>query len=103
MSDQPKAPERCAVLIVGAGPAGSAAARVLARAGIDVLLIDQQPQGRDKICGDGLIPDAHAALARLGLLDAGDGAGPAGCPCRLHRSARWAHRCAGPSGRAAAA
>ena len=59
----------CTVLIIGAGPAGSACARVLAQAGVEVLLIDQQPQGRDKICGDGLIPDAHAALARLGLLE----------------------------------
>jgi len=63
-------PAFCEVLVIGAGPAGSAAARVLAQAGVDVLLVDQQPQGRDKICGDGLIPDAHAALARLGLLDA---------------------------------
>lgn len=62
-------PSHCEVLVVGAGPAGSAAARQLARGGVDVLLIDQQPLGRDKICGDGLIPDAHAALARLGLLD----------------------------------
>jgi len=58
-----------AVLIVGAGPAGSACARLLAQAGIDVLLVDQHPAGRDKICGDGLIPDAHQALTRLGLLD----------------------------------
>ncbi|MCV2370268.1 NAD(P)/FAD-dependent oxidoreductase [Roseateles oligotrophus] len=62
-------PKLCQILIIGAGPAGSAAAKVLAQAGLDVLLIDQQPQGRDKICGDGLIPDSHAALARLGLLD----------------------------------
>jgi menaquinone-9 beta-reductase len=60
---------RCDVLIVGAGPAGSACARVLARAGVAVLLVDQHPPGRDKTCGDGLIPDAHKALARLGLLD----------------------------------
>lgn len=57
------------VLIVGAGPAGSACARVLSRDGVDVLLVDQHPPGRDKTCGDGLIPDAHQALARLGLLD----------------------------------
>jgi geranylgeranyl reductase family protein len=57
------------VLIIGAGPAGSACARVLAQAGLDVLLVDQHPPGRDKTCGDGLIPDAHQALARLGLLD----------------------------------
>lgn len=37
-------------------------------AGLRVRLIDQHPLGRDKICGDGLIPDAHRALARLGLL-----------------------------------
>ena len=58
------------VLIIGAGPAGSACARVLAQAGLAVMLVDQHPAGRDKTCGDGLIPDAHQALARLGLLDA---------------------------------
>lgn len=62
-------PSRCQVLIIGAGPAGSAAARWLARAGVDVVFADQQPLGRDKVCGDGLIPDAHQALERLGLLD----------------------------------
>jgi len=62
-------PERCDVLVVGAGPAGSAAANVLAQAGLGVVLIDQRSFPRDKVCGDGLIPDAHAALARLGLLD----------------------------------
>lgn len=60
---------QCEVLVIGAGPAGSACARVLAQAGVDVLLIDQAAPGRDKVCGDGLIPDAHAALARLGVLD----------------------------------
>lgn len=63
-------PPQDPLLIIGAGPAGSAAARLLARSGVAVLLVDQHPPGRDKICGDGLIPDAHQALAKLGLLDA---------------------------------
>ena len=63
-------PPRCEVLIVGAGPAGSAAAITLARAGLDVVLVDQHSFPRDKICGDGLIPDAHNALRKLGVLDA---------------------------------
>ncbi|MFO1294981.1 MAG: NAD(P)/FAD-dependent oxidoreductase [Rubrivivax sp.] len=62
-------PTHCEVLVVGAGPAGSACARVLAQGGVDVVIADQSVFPRDKVCGDGLIPDAHAALARLGLLD----------------------------------
>ncbi len=57
------------MLVVGAGPAGSACALWLARAGLDVLLVDQQAFPRDKVCGDGLIPDSHAALRRLGVYD----------------------------------
>jgi len=60
-------PEACEVLVVGAGPAGSACARVLAQAGRDVVLVDTHAFPRDKVCGDGLIPDCHAALKRLGL------------------------------------
>lgn len=60
-------PERCDVLVVGAGPAGSACARVLAHAGRHVLLVDSQVFPRDKVCGDGLVPDTHAALRRLGV------------------------------------
>ncbi|MBU6260317.1 MAG: NAD(P)/FAD-dependent oxidoreductase, partial [Burkholderiales bacterium] len=62
-------PSRCDVLVVGAGPAGSACARQLATAGLDVLLADQHAFPRDKVCGDGLIPDSHAALRRLGVWD----------------------------------
>ena len=63
-------PDACDVLVVGAGPAGSAAAAVLARGGLDVVLVDAQAFPRDKVCGDGRIPDAHPAMRRLGVLDA---------------------------------
>jgi len=53
------------VLIIGAGPAGSAAAMVAARAGLSVTLFEKGPHGRDKVCGDGLTPRAVAALQEL--------------------------------------
>ena len=62
-------PAACDVLVVGAGPAGSACAQWLARQGLQVVLVDQQTFPRDKVCGDGLIPDAHRALQRLGVYD----------------------------------
>jgi len=65
----PVFPTACDVLVVGAGPAGSACAQKLSQAGHQVLLVDQHSFPRDKICGDGLIPDAHAALRRLGVYD----------------------------------
>nr|WP_156657699.1 menaquinone reductase [Mycobacterium kyorinense] len=57
------------VVVVGAGPAGSAAAAWAARAGRDVLVIDSASFPRDKACGDGLTPRAVAELERLGLGD----------------------------------
>ncbi len=55
------------VVVVGAGPAGSAAGAWAARAGRDVLVIDAANFPRDKACGDGLTPRAVAELERLGL------------------------------------
>lgn len=61
------APDDCDVLVVGAGPSGSACAQVLAQGGRRVMLVDAQAFPRDKVCGDGLVPDSHAALRRLGV------------------------------------
>jgi menaquinone-9 beta-reductase len=55
------------VLVVGAGPAGSAAAAWAATAGLDVVLADLAEFPRDKPCGDGLTPRAIAELDLLGL------------------------------------
>lgn len=57
------------VVVVGAGPAGSAAAAWAARAGYEVLVVDSASFPRDKACGDGLTPRAVAELERLGLRD----------------------------------
>ncbi|MEX0767121.1 MAG: FAD-dependent monooxygenase, partial [Microthrixaceae bacterium] len=63
----PKVERSVKVLIVGGGPAGSAAAITLAKAGVETLLIDKAVFPRDKICGDGLTTGALRLLERLGL------------------------------------
>lgn len=55
------------VIVVGAGPAGSAAALHLARAGVDVLLLEKGTFPRDKVCGDGLTPRGVQQLVRMGV------------------------------------
>ena len=62
-------PAQTDVLVVGAGPAGSAAAAWAARSGADVVLADAAVFPRDKTCGDGLTPRAIGELERLGLGD----------------------------------
>lgn len=57
------------VVIVGAGPGGSAAGYYLARQGLDVLLLDKSDFPRDKTCGDGLTPRALSVLRDMDLLD----------------------------------
>ena len=57
------------VIVVGAGPGGSSAASFLARQGISTLLLDKSAFPRDKVCGDGLTPQAIYWLERLGCAD----------------------------------
>ncbi|HEY0119414.1 MAG TPA: geranylgeranyl reductase family protein [Cellulomonas sp.] len=55
------------VVVVGAGPGGSATAYWAAAAGLNVLLLDKASFPRDKVCGDGLTPRAVAELVRMGV------------------------------------
>jgi flavin-dependent dehydrogenase len=55
------------VVVIGAGPAGAVAALGLARAGVDVRLIEQHRFPRDKVCGECLSAVGIDVLTRLGI------------------------------------
>ncbi|MET9063587.1 geranylgeranyl reductase family protein [Streptosporangium sandarakinum] len=55
------------VIVVGAGPAGSTTAFHLARAGLEVLLLEKTTFPREKVCGDGLTPRAVKQLIAMGI------------------------------------
>lgn len=63
------------VVVVGAGPGGSAAAILLAERGRSVLLLDKAEFPRPKICGEYLSPEGARVLDRLGVLKEVDAAG----------------------------
>ena len=77
------------VLVVGGGPAGTAAAITLARAGRDVVLVDKAAFPRDKCCGDGLTTSALRILEDLGFV-------PGMAPSWFAVDATWVRS---PSGR----
>jgi menaquinone-9 beta-reductase len=55
------------VLVIGGGPAGSAAGFWLAKAGHDVCVLERKAFPRDKTCGDGLTPRAVHQIREMGL------------------------------------
>jgi geranylgeranyl reductase family protein len=55
------------VIVVGAGPGGSATAHALAQSGLDVLLLEKTTFPREKVCGDGLTPRAVKSLVDMGI------------------------------------
>lgn len=83
--------ERFDLIVLGSGPAGSAAATVAARAGLRVALLDKSAFPRDKLCGgavsgrcaqyldtifgQSITPDLFRTLTRLRLSHAGEGLG----------------------------
>lgn len=62
-----KAGQKVDLLVVGAGPAGAAAAVHAARAGLDTLVVDRAAFPRDKCCGDGLTALALRELEGIGF------------------------------------
>ena len=86
------------VAIVGAGPAGSAAAAALARRGRRVLLVEQDSLPRHKVCGEFLSTEAQGSLQRLGLRDAVHSAGSGGAALRRNHGARRPTRAGGAAG-----
>lgn len=55
------------VIVIGAGPGGSAAARYLASEGFSVIALEKSRFPREKVCGDGLTPRAVRELQLIGL------------------------------------
>ena len=68
-TDDPGVDHDADVAVVGAGPAGAAAALAVlaARPGARVVLLDRAVFPRDKSCGDGVAPQVLDVLARLGV------------------------------------
>ena len=55
------------VIIVGGGPAGCAAAYTLAKKSINVTVFERGQPGKDKACGDALVPSATELMSLFGI------------------------------------
>src|SRR3954447_17614931 len=67
MQEQLTVADEADVIVVGAGPGGSAAAYHMGRHGLRVLLLEKTTFPREKVCGDGLTPRATRQLIRMGV------------------------------------
>lgn len=65
-------PSRCDAVVIGAGPAGSAAAIEMARSGMDVVLLEKRRFPREKVCGCCLNLAAAQELSSLGAAEVMD-------------------------------
>src|SRR3954447_17789996 len=79
--------------VIGAGPAGSAAALLLARQGWDVTLIEQHRFPRDKVCGECLSAMGIDVLRRAGMAE------PVRCAGAAVLRETWLHAGQGQSAR----
>lgn len=68
MIASPPSEDRCDVCIIGAGPAGSVAAIELARAGLDVVVVDKSEFPRFRI-GESMLPHTQRLMMELDLMD----------------------------------
>lgn len=79
------------VTVIGAGPAGSAAAFLLARRGWDVTLVEQHRFPRDKVCGECLSALGIDVLRRMGMAE------PVRCSDAAVLGGTWLHASQGKS------
>jgi flavin-dependent dehydrogenase len=75
-------------VVIGAGPAGSSAAAMLAKSGVKVALLDRDTFPRHKLCGEFLSGESQRLLRELGCLREVEAAGPPGIKAMRFISAR---------------
>ena len=84
--------DRYDVVVVGARAAGAATAHLLARLGLDVLLVDRSRYGADTLSTHALMRGGVMQLSRWGLLDAVIAAGTPPCAARPSATAATSSR-----------